>query len=41
MKKVSSLKSARKRDRNNKIIRRKGKILVVNKLNPRFKACQG
>jgi large subunit ribosomal protein L36 len=41
MKKLSSLKSARNRHRDNKIVKRKGKILIVNKMNPRFKASQG
>lgn len=41
MKILSSLKSAKKRDRNCRIVRRKGKIYVINKLNPKFKAKQG
>jgi large subunit ribosomal protein L36 len=38
---LSSLKSAKTRDKNCRIIRRKGKLLVINKKNPRFKARQG
>jgi large subunit ribosomal protein L36 len=41
MKVVNSLKSAKKRDKNCKIVRRKGRIYVINKSNPRFKARQG
>ncbi|MFV9876256.1 MAG: type B 50S ribosomal protein L36 [Rickettsiales endosymbiont of Dermacentor nuttalli] len=41
MKVLSSLKSAKQRDKNCRIVRRKGKIYVINKANPRFKACQG
>ncbi|MEM7071068.1 MAG: type B 50S ribosomal protein L36 [Pseudomonadota bacterium] len=37
----SSLKTLRRRDKNCRLIRRKGKIYVINKLNPRFKARQG
>ena len=38
---LSSLKSAKKRDKDCKIVRRKGKIFVINKKNPRMKARQG
>lgn len=38
---LSSLKEAKKRDRNCQIVRRRGRIYVINKLNPRFKARQG
>ena len=38
---ASSLKSLRKRDLNSKIVKRKGKIYVINKKNPRYKARQG
>ncbi len=38
---LSSLKSAKKRDRNCRVIRRKGRTYVINKTNPRFKARQG
>jgi large subunit ribosomal protein L36 len=41
MKVVNSLKGAKKRDKNCKIVRRKGRIYVINKVNPRFKARQG
>jgi large subunit ribosomal protein L36 len=41
MKIVSSLKSLKKRDKNCRLIRRKGKLLVINKKNKRFKAKQG
>lgn len=41
MKTSSSLKTLKKRDRNCRIIRRKGRIYVINKKNPRFKARQG
>lgn len=41
MKVVNSLKGLRKRDRNNKIIRRKGRVYIINKKNPRMKARQG
>ena len=41
MKVVNSLKGLRKRDRNNKIVRRKGRTYIINKKNPRMKARQG
>lgn len=41
MRVISSLKSAKKRDKNNKIVRRKGRLYVINKKNPRYKARQG
>ena len=41
MKVVNSLKSLRSRDRNNRLIRRKGRLYVINKRNRRFKARQG
>jgi large subunit ribosomal protein L36 len=41
MKVVNSLKAAKKRDKNCKIVRRKGRVYVINKTNPRFKARQG
>ncbi len=41
MKVVNSLKSLKKRDRNCKVIRRKGRLYVINKKNPRYKARQG
>jgi large subunit ribosomal protein L36 len=41
MKVVNSLKSAKKRHKDCRIIRRKGRVYVINKTNPRFKARQG
>jgi large subunit ribosomal protein L36 len=41
MKVVSSLKSLKKRDINCKVVRRRGKLYVINKKNPKFKARQG
>lgn len=41
MKVVNSLKTLKKRDRNCRVIRRKGRVYVINKTNPRFKARQG
>lgn len=40
MKVLSSLKSAKSRHRDCKIVRRRGKIFVICKSNPRFKARQ-
>ncbi len=41
MKVRSSLKSLKSRDRNCRIVRRKGRVYVINKVNRRFKARQG
>jgi large subunit ribosomal protein L36 len=41
MKVVNSLKTAKKRDKNCRIVRRRGRVYVINKKNPRFKARQG
>ena len=41
MKVRNSLKSAKTRDKNCQIVRRKGRIYLINKKNPRFKARQG
>ncbi|MEK9683113.1 MAG: type B 50S ribosomal protein L36 [Rhodospirillaceae bacterium] len=41
MKIVNSLKTLKKRDKNCRVIRRKGRVFVINKRNPRFKARQG
>ncbi|MFL2883484.1 MAG: type B 50S ribosomal protein L36 [Pelagibacteraceae bacterium] len=41
MKVASSLKSLKKRDLNSKLVKRRGKLYVINKKNPRFKARQG
>jgi large subunit ribosomal protein L36 len=37
----NSLKTAKKRDKNCRIVRRRGRVYVINKTNPRFKARQG
>lgn len=41
MKVVSSLKSLKKRDKNCQVVKRRGKIFVINKKVKRFKARQG
>ena len=41
MKVRSSLKSAKTRDKNCKVVRRHGSIYVINKKNPKYKAKQG
>jgi len=41
MKIVNSLRSMKKRHTGCRIVRRKGRIYVINKQNPRFKARQG
>jgi large subunit ribosomal protein L36 len=41
MKVRNSLKSLRGRHRNNRIVRRKGRVYIINKTNRRFKARQG
>lgn len=41
MKVVNSLKSLKTRDRNCRVIRRKGRVYVINKKDPRYKARQG
>jgi large subunit ribosomal protein L36 len=41
MKVRSSLKSLKGRHRDCKLVRRKGRIYVINKTDPRFKAKQG
>ena len=41
MKIASSLKSLKKRDLNSKLVKRRGKLYVINKKNPKFKARQG
>ena len=40
MKVLSSLKSAKQRHRDCKVVRRRGKVFVICKSNPRFKARQ-
>lgn len=41
MKVLSSLKSAKRRHIRCKVVRRRGRVYVINKTNPRFKARQG
>ena len=40
MKVVSSLKTLKSRDRNCQVVRRRGRLYVINKQNPRLKARQ-
>ena len=40
MKVVSSLKSLKKRDQNSKLVRRRGRVYIINKKNPKYKARQ-
>jgi large subunit ribosomal protein L36 len=41
MKVRNSLKSLRDRDRANRIVRRKGRVYVINKVKRKYKARQG
>lgn len=41
MKVKSSLKSLKQRHRACQVVRRKGRIYVINKVDPKFKARQG
>ena len=41
MKIRNSLKSAKLRDKNCRVVRRHGRVYVINKKNPRMKARQG
>ena len=41
MKVRNSLKSLRTRHRDTKIVRRKGRVYIINKTNSRYKARQG
>ncbi|MCB1547933.1 MAG: type B 50S ribosomal protein L36 [Hyphomicrobiaceae bacterium] len=41
MKIKNSIKSLRGRHRNNRVVRRRGRLYVINKTNRRFKARQG
>jgi large subunit ribosomal protein L36 len=41
MKIRNSLKTAKIRDKNCVVVRRRGRVYVINKKNPRFKARQG
>ncbi|MEP0519384.1 MAG: type B 50S ribosomal protein L36 [Hyphomicrobiales bacterium] len=41
MKIKNSLRSLKNRDRDNRVVRRKGRVYVINKVKRRFKARQG
>lgn len=41
MKVINSLKTAKLRDKNCRVVRRRGRVYVINKKNPRFKVRQG
>ena len=41
MKVRNSLKSAKIRDKDCRVVRRKGRVYVINKKNPRFKVREG
>jgi large subunit ribosomal protein L36 len=41
MKIKNSLKSLKGRHRANRLVRRKGRVYIINKENPRYKARQG
>ncbi|MCL2473644.1 MAG: type B 50S ribosomal protein L36 [Alphaproteobacteria bacterium] len=41
MKIANSLKTLKKRHAGCKLVRRKGRVYVINKTNPRFKSRQG
>ncbi len=41
MKVLSSVKSVKKRSKNCRVVRRKGRVYVICKTNPRLKARQG
>ncbi|MBI1326911.1 MAG: 50S ribosomal protein L36 [Alphaproteobacteria bacterium] len=41
MKVVNSLKTLKTRDRNNIVVRRKGRVYVLNKIKKRMKCRQG
>jgi large subunit ribosomal protein L36 len=41
MKIKNSLRALMGRDRNNRMVRRKGRVYIINKKNPRYKARQG
>jgi large subunit ribosomal protein L36 len=41
MKVKSSLKSLKTRHRDCKVVRRKGRVYIINKTDPRYKAKQG
>ncbi len=41
MKVASSIKTLKKRHKECRVVRRRGRVYVINKRNPRFKARQG
>ena len=41
MKIVNSLRTAKLRDKGCQVVRRRGRVYVINKKNPRYKARQG
>lgn len=41
MKVRNSLRSAKEREKGCRVVRRKGRVYVINKKNPRYKARQG
>lgn len=41
MKIKNSLRTLRLRHRANRLVRRKGRVYIINKVNPRYKARQG
>lgn len=41
MKVLRSLKSAKKRHKDCRVVRRHGRVYIINKTNPRYKARQG
>ena len=41
MKIVNSIKTIKKRHKDNRIVRRRGRVYIINKTNRRFKARQG
>ena len=41
MKIKNSIKALKTRHRENRVVRRRGRVYVINKTNPRFKARQG
>ena len=41
MKVINSLRTAKTRDKNCRVVRRRGRVYIINKKNPRYKARQG
>jgi large subunit ribosomal protein L36 len=41
MKIVNSIKTIKKRHKDNRIVRRRGRVYIINKTNRRYKARQG